>query len=420
VQLLHERGTYFTDLKDYPYLHANYPPLFIALAWPFQATFGPSLLAPRLLSLLFTLLLAAVVGDAARRLSGSSGTGLAFAGLLLCPWYVQTWAPMARVDMLAFLLSAAGLWWIVRGGNSYWTFPLFWLGFFTKQNALLAPAAVLLDILLDGDRRRFVRALSAFALPLLGLFGILVAATRGEAYRHLVPYTAAAEYEWPRMATSYVELAWGAWPLLLAIGLAAAGGAYRAGRERLLLLYAGLNLVAFATIAKAGAAQNYFIEPWLAIVLAAAAGWPAVRARWAAVPLPALLLAAVAVAHYTGADGHRLPPPIRHPERAADFRELWDTVRDTNGPILSENLALLVVNRKPVLVEPFGMLLLNQRGLFDPARIVRDCEAGAFKLIVSEHRLERLPGFEACLAARYEAFRDVSTYRLFRPRLGPP
>ena len=37
VQLLHARGTYFTDLKDYPYLHANYPPVFIALVWPFQA-----------------------------------------------------------------------------------------------------------------------------------------------------------------------------------------------------------------------------------------------------------------------------------------------------------------------------------------------------------------------------------------------
>jgi hypothetical protein len=129
-----------------------------------------------------------------------------------------------------------------------------------------------------------------------------------------------------------------------------------------------------------------------------------------------VLLLGVAVALYTNADGFRLPAPIRHPERAADYDELWSLVKNTRGPILSENLAVLVVNRKAVLVEPFGMLLLAQKGLFDPTRLVRDCEAGRFPLIVAEHRLERIPGFGACLESRYEPFRDLATYRLFRPR----
>ena len=44
-------GIYFVDLRDYPFVHGNYPPAFIALVWPFYAAFGPSLLAPRALSL---------------------------------------------------------------------------------------------------------------------------------------------------------------------------------------------------------------------------------------------------------------------------------------------------------------------------------------------------------------------------------
>jgi hypothetical protein len=125
---------------------------------------------------------------------------------------------------------------------------------------------------------------------------------------------------------------------------------------------------------------------------------------------------AAAVAIYTNAEGHRLPPPIRHPERAQDFQELWKIVGETEGPILSDNLSVLVVNRKPVLVEPFGMLLLAQKGMFVPSRLVHDCETGRFPLIVNEHRLERIPGLETCLEAHYEAWKDVATYRLFRPR----
>jgi len=421
VQLLHARGTYFTALEDYPFIHGNYPPVFIVLVWPFFAFFGPSLLAPRLLSLAATAALLVVLYDLVRRASAESRSfAAAFAAMALAPWFVQTWAPMGRVDMLACLFSIAGLWVVVRGADVRWAFPLFWLGFFTKQNALIAPAALLIHVWMDGRPRRFARVAVGFAVPLAALFGGLALATGGESYRHLVPYTAAAEYEWGRMVESYVEFAGVAWPLLATIAVAAwrRPACFASGAGRLLFAYWGLNVLGLATIAKAGAAQNYFIEPWLATLAAAGValsgltrgtpGAPATRA--------AVLLVAAAIGHYSGGAAlRRLPPPIRHPERAQDFRDLWDAVRATDGPILSENLTVLVVNRKRVLAEPFGMLLLSRAGLFRPDRIVRDCEAGRFSLIVSEHRLELLPGFEGCLETRYEAWKDLATYRLFRP-----
>jgi hypothetical protein len=420
VQLLHERGTYFTDLRDYPFVHGNYPPVFIALVWPFHAAFGPSLLAPRAISMLATLALLVALFVLLRRLAASPGLAAALVGVALCPWFVQSWAPMGRVDMVAFFFSIAGLA-LAVGGATGKALPFFWLAFFTKQNAVLAPLAWLVHVAMDGPPARVSRAAAAYLLPLLALFGLLAAATGGEAYRHLVPYTAAAEYEWGRMAESYVELARVAWPLLVSIaaGLVREPRAFASGPRRAIFIYWLLNLAGLATIAKAGAAQNYFIEPWLATVLMAATAITVLFQAASPFPWRPLVLAGIAaVALYTNAEGHRLPPSIRHPERARDFQDLWTIVRTTPGPILSENLSVLAVNGRPVLVEPFGMLLLAQKGIFSTDRLVDDCMAGRFTLIVGEHRLERIPGLAACLEKRYAPWQDLATYRLFRPRSG--
>jgi hypothetical protein len=179
-----------------------------------------------------------------------------------------------------------------------------------------------------------------------------------------------------------------------------------------------LNVAALATIAKAGAAQNYYIEVWLATVLLAAIALSAAIAEdTPALPAQLLvLIAAAAVAHYASGWAHRLHVSIREPARAADFRTLWDQVAKADGPILSENLAALVVNRKPVIVEPFGMLLLTRTGFFAPDRIVRDCEAGRFALVVLEYRLEELGTLGECLGRRYAVSEVLPPYRLLRPR----
>ena len=424
VQLLAERGTYFPDMRDYPLVHGNYPPVFIALNWPLYALFGPSLFFPRLLSLLSTALLLGALFFLLVRLLGDRLTAAFLALSFLAPWFVQTWAALGRVDMLACLLSVLGLLFWERdreeaGWRRYRAFPVFWLAFFTKQNALLAPAAVLLHDWLE-DRREFRRALPAFLLPLLALFGLLVAVTGGQAWRHLVTYTAAAEYEWPRMVESYGEFALITWPAqaLIVAGLVLAGRGVLAGPGRAFVFYWLLNLLALATIAKAGAAQNYFIEPWLATLLLAGL---VLRVLWARFPAalawsPACVLAVVLAASYARWEANRLPQAIRSPERARDFVALTEAVRGTEGPILSENLSLLVVNGKRVLVEPFGFLQLTRKGYLRADRVVRDCERGFFALVITEHRLREVPDLAECLDRRYYAWKDLGPYQALRPR----
>ncbi len=421
-QLLAERGSYFPDLRGYPYFVANYPPLFVGAVAAGQKVFGPSLWLPRLLALLSTLALVALLYRLLRGLWQERWLALAGAALFAMPWFVSTWAALARVDTAAIAFSLAGLVIVLERGVGRRAWPAllcFWLAFFTKQNALLAPAAVLLDLAFARDRR-FLRSALAYTLPLLALFGLLVAATGGEAWRHLVPYTAAADYEPERMAGAYLQFAVIAGPLLLlvALALAAAPRAFAHGTGRVLLLYFGLNAVTLATIAKAGAAQNYFLEPWAATLLLSAFSLRVLAERFPALwsARLAVLLVAAAVAHYSYPSFERLPQALRAPGNAHEFVTLTQLVRSTPGEVLSENLSLLVVNRRPVLVEPFGVLLLARHGLLDTAPIAADCERGRFALVVVEHRLWQLPGLGDCLARRYEPQADLGPYQALRPK----
>ena len=171
-------------------------------------------------------------------------------------------------------------------------------------------------------------------------------------------------------------------------------------------------------IAKAGAAQNYFLEPWAATLLLAgfslreaAARFPLLRA-WRL----AVLLAAAAVAHYTYPSLARLPQALRAPANAKEFFTLTRMIRETPGDVLSENLSLLVVNGRPVLLEPFGVLLVARQGLLDTAPLVADCERRRFPLVVVEHRMWEIPGFGDCLERRYEPVADLGPYQALRPR----
>jgi hypothetical protein len=127
-------------------------------------------------------------------------------------------------------------------------------------------------------------------------------------------------------------------------------------------------------------------------------------------------IVAAAVALVTKRDTARPPRPIRNPGQAAEYRALDEAVAAADGPILSENLSVLVRQGKPVLAEPFGLLLLSRQGLWRPDRLVADCEAGRFALVVEEDRLRDIPGIDACLDRRYERLARLGPYDLFRPR----
>jgi hypothetical protein len=431
IQRLQLDGTLFGDVQRYPMVLSNYPPVFMLLNVPGYQLFGPTLWQPRLISLLAALAVAAFLFALLRRRTGDPWTAGAFASMFFAPWFVQTWAATARIDLPAQMLSIAGFYsfdrlWARGGVRRYVPFLLFGVAFYTRQTTLVAPAAVLGAMILDPkSRREFPRALAAFALPVLAVLLGMTVATRGQAWLHLFPYAAAADYDLVHMARCYGSFFLLSAPLLLLAlaGLVRRPRALLRGPNLALTLFWILSLAALSTIAKEGAGHNYFIEPFLATLLLAAialgalveAGDVGPRA-WSA----AVLLAAAA-AGFVDHDLKRLPQPIRAPQRARAFIALDELVRTTEGPILSENLSVVVTNRKRAWVEPWGMMLLVKKGLWQPDVLVGDCRRGMFELVVTETRLREIPGISECLDEAYEPLAGLGPYQAFRPkpRLGP-
>ncbi|HET6898057.1 MAG TPA: hypothetical protein VFK70_06910, partial [Vicinamibacteria bacterium] len=275
---------------------------------------------------------------------------------------------------------------------------------------------------LAGPPRRFAAALAGFVVPLAVLFGLLVFATHGEAYRHLVTYTAAAGFDSSQIRLGYAALARIAWPALLVVALTLAREprGLVLGPAAPIFVYWVLAIAGLVTIAKEGAVQNYYVEPWIATVLALAAALPLLASRiggWARI---AVLILAAAVAHYTDNWAHLLPRAITYPERDMGFRRLWEVVGETDGPILSENLAVLVLHHKPVLVEPFGFLTLSRAHRLRTRPVVQDCENERFPVIVVEGLLESVPSLHECLRSHYRVAEELPPYRLLRPVRSTP
>jgi hypothetical protein len=303
-------------------------------------------------------------------------------------------------------------------------FWLFGLAFYTRQTTLVAPAAVLGSLLLEPTHRReFSRAVAAFAGPVLGALLAMSLATRGQAWLHLFPYAAAADYDLAHMARCYGSFLLLASPLVLLVlaGLVLRPRALLRGPNLPFALFWLLSLAGLSTIAKEGAGQNYFIEPYLATLLLAAialgvlveAGDVGPRA-W-----PVAVLLAAAAAGFVDHDSKRLPQAIRAPGRARAFIALDEAVRATEGPILSENMSVLVVNERRTWVDPWAVMLLEKKGLWDPGTLVGDCRRGMFALVVTEWRLRQIPGVSECLDEAYEPWQDLGPYQLFRPRQNP-
>jgi 4-amino-4-deoxy-L-arabinose transferase-like glycosyltransferase len=419
-------GTFFGDLQRYPMVHSVYAPVYPLLNVPGYLLFGPTLLQPRLVSFVATLVLAAFLFALVRRRTGHAWLASAFGLLLFAPWFVQTWAATARVDMLAQMLSIAGLYsfdrlWPARDLRRYLPFLVFGLAFYTRQTTLVAPAAVLASLLLGRERRRdFPRALAAFAVPVLLALALLAWATRGQAWLHLFPYAATAGYDLGHMARWYGWFLLLVSPLLLVVltALVRRPRALVRGASLPFALFWVLSMGGLTTIAKEGAAQNYFIEAYVATLLLAGIALGAlVRARdvppraWPTVPIVALLAIAV-----LNRGLNWLPQPIRAPQNARAFAALDEAVRATTGPILSENLSVLVVNRKRVWAEPWGLMLLGRKGNWDPSLLAGDCRRQMFDLVIVEWRLLEIAGLPECFEEAYQPWQDLGPYQLLRPK----
>jgi hypothetical protein len=383
------------------------------------------LMTGRAVSVICTLtiggLVAALIYDSVGPNTGRTArlVGAAIGGLTVFSyWPVVIWSPLMRVDMLAIMLTAMGLWLAVRSSRRPWLLHLAVLSFvlaaYTKQTCVTAPIAVLIVSLMTDWRH----ALRAYALGLVaGLTALFVLtwSTDGGFLRHILLYnintfSVAGAVRIARSQTQQFVF------LLLALYGLAAGWKWLAGSPGwkapaafsrylkhhaqarpivMLTLYLILATLMLVTTGKSGASLNYLIE-WMCIwsvligILVAAALEPVLTASarqrdaagpanlgWFASLVPAVLAAQILIMP-TARNPNGTDPAI-----LAQLDALVAKIADARQPVLSKDMVLLQKAGKSVPWEPGIFAELANTGRWDERLITDMIAARAFAFIVT-------------------------------------
>lgn len=449
ARTLAQGGTIYPPIDRPPYLVGNYTPFFpwIYSFWQGGPVGPESLPTGRLLvelaALGAALGLGLIVALRTRRLLPALLVPL----LLLGTYEVPHWGRFVRVDLPALALTVGGLgvfllvrprWGLILSA------ALFVAAAYTRQTAILAPAACAGALILN-DRKRLAWFLIPYAGLGLGLFLWLEWATGGEFYRHVVTYNANRMDwgGWRRLMKNEIWFFYHWWIAALALAGAALLAGWLAGRKEpaeeeepvgwfaerphtrgATGLYLGLATLSLLSYAKVGAAPNYALEP-----LAAAALWgPEALGRlmdrmarpggrririWAA-RLGGWGAAVLLVAHglFMWNCTHRLwlsPDPT--PRDLAGACELYLLAHESAGEVFSEEPIFTLLEGKPVLLQPFIMTQLARKGLwrdtgfcdllrrrrFSRAIVTEDLAAGE----TDAYRERYTPGMVAALRENY-------------------
>ncbi len=443
----------YRSLAEPPYAVDNYPPLYPVLWSLFVSPTAPTLEAGRwiaalsagatLLGMAFLILGQGRAGTLLRafwrRLFSSQppvddedspspwGATQTLLIALLCPamfavtYAFQRWVAYARVDFLSIALSLWGL--VVfalrgtrpEGRMARWlAILLFTLALLTKQTSVAAPAACALWLFCR-DRRQGLRFLLSLALAVGGTTVLLCALTAGRYWAHTVTYNRNVMH-WNELllwARHFYECYALLLLVLVILGLWTIVGTWRRFRSKaapsedtasdpdltLYLLYAALNAASLVTLAKAGAAENYLLEPHLAAALFLGVALDALLSRLHAPGRKRLGATAVAVCALALLLGNgwgyapwaRLfhcsaPSPIL--SGLTQGARVEQTIRQRPGPVLSEDPIYHLRLGRPVLFQNFIMTQLTSEGKWDESPLLRRVEAREIALVVSHQKLE--------------------------------
>jgi hypothetical protein len=433
--IVSQGGSPYTPLDPNSFTSAPYPPLFYLLAaLPLRWT-GPDLAGGRLISLLAAVGTGVLIGVMAGQGRRRWPIGILCTAFFLSLGPTYVWGPLYKNDFLAIFFSVAGLAWVQfragRGRAVYWAAPLFALAAFTKQTALIGPAAASLYLLLRdaydaGDPapnrsrlRTYGRGLRTWAawrravvLGLLSAGAILIPfflidlLLGHNFYLHVITYQ-----QLPWHLSKLVEnlgRLWRIYPYFVV--LAFAGLVYLLARKRS-RLYPAYFLVTTAAMIISngyeGANFNHLLDfyPPFLLLIGAMLGdlWDAAVERPAGVPAPApatlearerlasrLLLVAV-MAAWLWQGLHMAPPTswyrgLPSDEEAGQMARIQMLVESTPGPVFSEDVSILLFAGKAFEYEdPSTFSPLARAGIWDDSVLAEKFASGYFDLVLLEY-----------------------------------
>jgi hypothetical protein len=403
-------GRGYAPIDRFPAIVFHYPPVYhLAMAGLWKLGLDP-LVAGRVVSLAATAGATVCVGLLATRLLAPHERPFArFAALAAAFLYLQFeavhfWAPQVRVDALAGFFALAGtccaLAALTRPRLIHMAAVAFVLSLYTKQISLIAPAACF-GVLLVARPALALRGIATAVLLGSVVLVWLALATDGGALRHMFLYNI-NRFELARLVPNLLQgVRWLDRPIVAVgcIGVAVAARRWWRARDRwrdpaqlsmlILLALFALNSASLIAVAKSGSSSSYFM-PWegslamfagfaTTLVLRAAARKLA-DDRW----VPALLLALLPLALVIWPAQHdgRHIAALRAMDRNA--RAVAALLSGTRGPVISDDMVLLLRTGRDVVWEPAIFAELAHTGMWDERQAVVAIRGGQVGAVVSE------------------------------------
>jgi len=401
-------GTGYARLGVFPAIVYHYPPVYHVTVAGVARLFGADELATgRAISWLCTLGAASLCGwlavkTASLRDRSQAVIVIALTALVFtsCEPVIE-WAAMMRVDMLAGLLSLAGIALTLTGVRQprllAFAAVSFVLAFYTKQTSVAAPAAAFVGLFSVQPRRALMMGALGVALGAAVLL-LLSWITDGGFLRHILFYNI-NRFE-PKAIWSlltplrdhaiYLVLAGGGGVLLIRRVLAH----WPDRKEQPLsvasaittLCYFALKALMLVMIMKSGASSNYLIELCSAVaILVGVAVAPAIglllqlfhRRTGASnqALLSCVILSAIAL------QACLLPRVILKMENARiasdELRPIVQLIRGSAKPVISDDMVALIRAGREVQWEAAITAELGAQGVYDQA---------AFAAMIRQHR----------------------------------
>jgi hypothetical protein len=426
-------GRLYRPLSQYPIALMHYTPLFhLASAALWKLGVDP-LISGRLVSLSAGLAVAGACGVLAylavsERLPPSRRRLAALAAIAIAigtPEIVE-WSTLMRVDMLATSLGMLGLCALAWGNRNAWALPLagacFLMAVATKQSALAPALAGTIALLWSRPRAGLLLAAGMIAVG-----GVLVCgaelATGGEFLRHTVLYDA-ARIHWDQLVLLWLPLlAKSAVVIVMAAALAALTlravlrghdnrTDARAWLRLALAISFGLGLAYSVGLAKVGAGSGYML-PLLApaAILAAVA-----LTEWTG--YARVLFAALAAQIVVGLATYPFQTQPELIERDRVDTQLMRIMSSVDGPVLSENMSLLMRAGRPLPWEFGSITELTLLGIFDETPLVQRLRDRWFKMLIIEtwEPQRFTPAIRETAQSNYEKIEDLPPYEVWRPK----
>jgi 4-amino-4-deoxy-L-arabinose transferase-like glycosyltransferase len=406
--LLAQEQTIYPELNEYPYTVGNYPPVFQLLCVPLTWIFGNSHVIGRSISVLATLLIGFLIYLIVRKITQTTIPAF-IAGLFpFSTHYFYRWAAYNRVDMLALLFVLLGIYLIqklevreqkseVREQKSDCLLLtaaclLFILAFYTKQSMVAAPIAAMIYLLMKDKKQAGVLALG-YLVGIIAIFLIGNAITKGQFYNHLILYNM-NPFSWFTVWLYAKNLIY-FYPIFLILILFTL---FNRKTNLLFSFYFIFSVIIAISCGKLGSAVNYLLELMAAgsILFGFALNQFRISDFGFRISKPLIInffiiLQLVWIYH--------VPYKLEYGETPTQrdwfyAKETEKYIQQTQGWILSDDVAMLIRNQKPVFFQPFIMSTLARQKLWDQTPVVIDLNQQKFELLILYFNASHNPDLE--------------------------